>query len=408
VANTATASAAEHDVLNHTIDVDSHEMAPTHVWGEMFGENSSNLARAAAVMLAQLGDNSVVYPDLADRADITEQTVWTTKGPPAPGAFDFKRRLEVLDLMGTQRQLVFPTSALLSFAMLVSASSGGALIRKFGLENSPEVEAMLWGVIREYNDWALRTTTEHPDRYRAATLVVARTVDELMAQATDLAERGARALWLPGAMPPAGRSPADHDLDPFWSLMEDTNVAVTLHIGTDSGFRATDTWARALPEFEPVKLDSAEITFDPFTASTVHMVPANYLTAMVMGGVFERHPRLRFGALELGSSWLGPLAEHLDVWAAGPFRRRMSTILTMPPSEYIARNVRVTPFYFEPIDLYLERHAALQDCYCYSTDYPHQEGGADAKARLYAKVKPLGDDVVRKFFASNGEWLLPA
>jgi predicted TIM-barrel fold metal-dependent hydrolase len=212
---------------------------------------------------------------------------------------------------------------------------------------------------------------------------------------------------MPSAAPPAGLSPADHDLDPFWSLMEERKVAVTLHIGTDNGFRATDQWAKALPEFEPVKLDSAEITFDPYTASTVHMVPANYLTAMVMGGVFERHPELRFGAIELGSSWLGPLAEHLDVWAAGPFRKRMATILSMAPSEYIARNVRVTPFYFEPIDLYLERYTGLRDCYCYSTDYPHQEGGPEAKARSYEKVAPLGHDMVRKYFITNGKWLMP-
>ena len=404
MATSATSSDVAFD-FGLAIDVDSHEMAPTHVWGDMFGEHSARFADAAMGILSKLGDNSVVAPGLADAAEINEHSVWHTKGPAAPGAFDFSRRLDVLDVMGTGRQLVFPTSALLSFCALLG---GERMLSMFGLEPSPDTDEMLWGVIREYNDWALRTTAGHADRYRAAALVVARTLDELMAQATDLVERGAKALWLPSAKPPAGLSPADHALDPFWSMVEETNVAVALHIGTDSGFRATEVWAKALPEFEPVKLDSAEITFDPFTASTVHLVPANYLTAMVMGGVFERHPRLRFGIIELGSSWLAPLAEHLDVWAAGPFRKRMAGILTMPPSAYIARNVRVTPFYFEPIDVYLERHPSLHDCYCYSTDYPHQEGGPEAKARLFEKVRPFGDDVVRKFFVTNGEWLLPA
>ena len=95
------------------------------------------------------------------------------------------------------------------------------------------------------------------------------------------------------------------------------------------------------------------------------------------------------------------------MWAAGPFRKRISTILTMAPSAYLARNVRVTPFYFEPVDVFLERYPQLQDCYCYSTDYPHQEGGANSKARSYELVKPFGDEMVRKYFVSNGEWLLP-
>jgi predicted TIM-barrel fold metal-dependent hydrolase len=401
--NLETAS-SDAEALHGNLDVDSHEMAPTHAWEKMFGEHSGRFARLAEARLANLGDNSVVQPGLVDSAEITEYSVWNSKGPAAPGAFDFDRRLAVLDAMGTRRQLVFPTSALFSFNAL---TGGGQSLKLFGLSPSAETDEMLWGMLHEYNEWALRTTRAHADRYRPVGLVVSRSVDELTTEANALVDGGARALWLPGSTPPAGRSPADHDLDPFWTLMEDANVAVTLHIGTDTGFRATDVWARALPEFEPAKLDSAEITFDPFTATTVQFVPQNYLTAMVMGGVFERHPRLRFGALELGSSWLGPLAEHLDIWAAGPFRKRMSSILTMPPSAYIARNVRVTPFYFEPIDVYLERHPTVLDCYCYSTDYPHQEGGVESKARLYAKVKPFGEDVVRKFFVTNGEWLLP-
>jgi predicted TIM-barrel fold metal-dependent hydrolase len=403
---TVTDSGPALDVLTQSIDVDSHEMAPTHVWGEMFGENSSRFADAAMGMLSKLGDNSVVYPGIRDDAEINAHSVWNAKGPTAPGAFDFQRRIEVLDVMGTQRQLVFPTSALLSFTCLLDR--GGRLRRMFGLDDTPEVSEMLWGVIREYNRWAVRTTAEHADRYRAATLMVAHSVDDLMREATDMVASGARAIWLPDASPPGGVSPADHALDPFWSLLEEADVAATLHIGTQSGFRASEQWAKVLPEFEPVKLDSAEITFEPFTATSMYMVPSNFLIAMVMGGVFERHPNLRFGALEQGASWLGSLAEHLDAWATGPFRKRMATILSMPPSGYFARNVRVTPFYFEPIDVYLERYPGLVDCYAYSSDYPHQEGGPESKARLFEKIRPFGDEVVRKFFVDNGEWLLPA
>ena len=36
------------------------------------------------------------------------------------------------------------------------------------------------------------------------------------------------------------------------------------------------------------------------------------LTSMVMGGVFERFPALRFGIIEFGAQWIGPLAERMD------------------------------------------------------------------------------------------------
>jgi predicted TIM-barrel fold metal-dependent hydrolase len=78
------------------------------------------------------------------------------------------------------------------------------------------------------------------------------------------------------------------------------------------------------------------------------------------------------------------------------------------PSEYIARNVRVTPYHFESVDSYIERYPYLADVYCYSSDYPHREGGRESKQVFYEKLAPLGEDVVEKFFFTNGELLLPA
>jgi hypothetical protein len=129
---------------------------------------------------------------------------------------------------------------------------------------------------------------------------------------------------------------------------------------------------------------------------------------MVLGGVFERHPSLRFGAIELGAHWLGPLAENLDMWAEKVFARRLAGKLSLKPSEYLARNVRVTPHNIvEPLAMFFERYPQVADCYCYSTDYPHLEGGRHIKARVAEMLTPLGEAVAAKYFAGNGEWLLP-
>ena len=393
---------AESSALMRTTDVDSHEMAPTHVWGKMFGENTARFGELGKHVFARLKDNNVVRPELNDDAEITRESVWQMKGPGAPGAFDFRRRLQVLDSMGTRRQLVFPTSALMAFSAMYSSS----VLRDIGIEATAETMATLKGVCDEYNAWTLKTTAGYGDRYRPAAMLVASNPHELITRAADLIEAGARALWLPTSAPPAGRSPADPDLDPFWAMAAAAKVPVVLHIGTEGGFRASQQWAAA-PAFHREKVDSLEITLEPFGATTLYMVPSAYVTAMVMGGVFERHPELRFGVIELGASWFGPLAEHLDVWAATPFKTRMSSILSMPPSAYFARTIRVTPFYFERVNTYFERWPELQDCYCSSTDYPHQEGGRGAKERFYEMVKPFGQEIVEKFFVTNGEWLMP-
>jgi predicted TIM-barrel fold metal-dependent hydrolase len=128
---------------------------------------------------------------------------------------------------------------------------------------------------------------------------------------------------------------------------------------------------------------------------------------MVLGGVFERHPDLRFGVIELSASWVGPLAERLDMWADKMFASRFRENLSMRPSAYIARNVRVTPFHFEPLARYLDRYPHLSDVYCYSTDYPHFEGGQDSKRAFADALSGVSADLRDKFFYRNGAFLLP-
>ncbi|MCV7065900.1 hypothetical protein H7H51_09515 [Mycolicibacterium farcinogenes] len=79
----------------------------------------------------------------------------------------------------------------------------------------------------------------------------------------------------------------------------------------------------------------------------------------------------------------------------------------MKPSEYVARNVRVSPFNFEPVDRYIQDDPELADVFCYSTDYPHVEGTKDSMNKMLAKVEPLGEEITTKFFRTNAEWLLP-
>jgi len=177
-------------------------------------------------------------------------------------------------------------------------------------------------------------------------------------------------------------------------------------VGSDLGFLSSSEWSNA-PAFKPHKL-ALEVGLEPYSYSTLHLAIEHFLTVMVMGGAFERHPSLRFGAIELGAHWLGPLADSLDMWATKVFARRMENTISMKPSEYLARNVRVTPHnVVEPVAEFFRRYPRLASCYCYSTDYPHLEGGAHIKTKVYEMLKPLGDELLEKYFVANGEWLLP-
>jgi predicted TIM-barrel fold metal-dependent hydrolase len=215
-----------------------------------------------------------------------------------------------------------------------------------------------------------------------------------------------RNLWIPASVPPGGKSPADRAISPFWSLCEEADATVQLHLGFEN-FMQTDVW-RQIPEFRLTEIRSLEFTCDPWTLATVHMPAANFLTVMILGGVFERHPGLRFGVIETGAYWVGPLAESLDMWADVSIKQRqLEGVLSKRPSEYLSDNVRVTPFIFEPVDMYFERYG-LESVFCYGSDYPHAEGGKHQVDAFAAKLAPLGSDILEKFFVSNGEFLMPS
>lgn len=392
--------------MGHAIDVDTHEMIPFHMWGTFFGEDiAAKLAACeSSPLLTGLGENSNVRPDIAaDNAEITYETTQILKGCGAPGAIDLTRRAEVMDMQGVDRALVFPGFGLVGYVMANTPEFARTVI---GLPYSVEESRDLGhAIIRASNEWAVRSNAgDSARRLSTVGLITTESVTGMIEQARALIARGIRALWIPSGTPPADTSPADPAFDPFWQLLADNDVAALLHIGTDSTF-SNPMWSNNVAAFVPFG-SSAEFILSPYAGATMHSAAEYFITTMVLGGVFERFPTLRFGALELGAQWLGPLADRLDIWA-GVFPKALTGVLSMKPSEYVARNVRVAPFHFEPIDLFFERHPDLASCFCFSSDYPHVEGGKEAKRRFAERLERLGPEVMEKFFVSNGAWLLP-
>jgi predicted TIM-barrel fold metal-dependent hydrolase len=403
----------ERPLLERTLDVDGHEFAPPHLWGEIFGPTAERLATVCAPFIAAMGEDYIARPrQAADDAAMTAENVWTLRHTGAPGAFDMRRRLEAMDLMGVRRQLIFPSFGLWGQILSTGPDGGGSIAQAMqnllgeGL-GPEESRALGCAGIDEHNDWAVRTTALAPDRLRpVGMLKPARDADDLIGQARGLLDRGLKGLLINTGSPPAGLSPAAPELDPFWALMAERDAPVMAHVGSDLGFLGSSEWSNA-PAFAPNKL-ALEVGLEPYSFSTIHLAVEHFLTVMVMGGVFERHPRLRFGAIELGAHWLGPLADNLDMWATKVFARRLKPTLSKLPSAYLAHNVRVTPHnMIEPVAEFMVRYPRLASCYCYSTDYPHLEGGAFVRDKVHAMLAPLGDAALENYFVTNGTWLLP-
>jgi len=69
----------------------------------------------------------------------------------------------------------------------------------------------------------------------------------------------------------------------------------------------------------------------------------------IFDGVFDRFPRLKWGAIELGASWVPSFMRFLDSAAAAFHREERTQKLSARPSEIVRRQFRATPYPHEDV-----------------------------------------------------------
>jgi predicted TIM-barrel fold metal-dependent hydrolase len=228
------------------------------------------------------------------------------------------------------------------------------------------------------------------------------TIEGAIAEAERVIDGGARAVFIQDGVAPGGFSPAAPEVDPLWALLAKANVPVTFHIGAQQGFFGSGAWPDA-ELLRPGSFSTGE-PVGPHMLATMHMSPQNYLTCMIFGGVFDRHPALRVGLIELGAMWVGPFVDLLEDRIE--LSRRVRSALKRRPKEIFSEQIRVTPFFWEKTARQIERYG-MPEIYAFSTDFPHPEGGTDPIGRMGSDIKPLGEEAVEAFFVRNAALLLP-
>jgi predicted TIM-barrel fold metal-dependent hydrolase len=354
-------------------DLDSHLQVAVSQWGEVFGEAS---ARVGSPFIGNQ------FFDETDEPERTPESIWKTKGTGAPGASTPEGRLATMDLMGIERQLIFPQIVLAAPAW----------------SDHPNAAK----VLREYNDAVLRWTKVGAGRLRPTALLNLSTIEGAIAEAERVVAGGARAVFIQDGVAPGGLSPAAPAVDPLWALLSEADCPVTLHIGGQGGFSRSDAWADA-DLLRPGTHHTGE-PVGPHMLATMQLSPQNYLAAMIYGGVFDRHPRLRVGVIELGAMWVGPFVDLLE--DRMQMSRRLRETLQRRPTDVFVEQIRVTPFFWERTARQIERYG-MPEVYAFSTDFPHPEGGTDPIGKMGADIEPLGDAAIEAFFVSNAELLLP-
>ena len=120
----------------------------------------------------------------------------------------------------------------------------------------------------------------------------------------------------------------------------------------------------AVPDFHGGDANFTSITYLPISTSVQQT-----LAALIIDGVFDKFPRLKWGAIELGASWLPGWLRNLDS-AAHAFVKNEERLrkLSDKPSEIARRQLRVTPYPHEDSGWIIQN--SHEEMCLFSTDYP--------------------------------------
>jgi predicted TIM-barrel fold metal-dependent hydrolase len=114
----------------------------------------------------------------------------------------------------------------------------------------------------------------------------------------------------------------------------------------------------------------------------------------------ERFPSLRVGVIEQGASWVPSWMRFMDS-SFDAFRRGEERLrsLSLRPSEYVRRQIRVTPYPAEDAGWIIENSG--DEICLFSSDYPHVEGGRNPIKRFEATVGELSEVRRQRFYHDN-------
>jgi predicted TIM-barrel fold metal-dependent hydrolase len=316
------------------------------------------------------------HDDEAFRAG-AEANILLRKNYEALGAFRAADRPATLDYLGFASQLVFST----------------ACLSNFGLEQRGEVE-LAAEAARAHN--RLMTEFCSVDRRLLATgyvpLIDRKRAPEIAREAIAL---GAKAIVIPSRHPP-GFSPSHVELDALWAVVQEAGLPILFHVGGEEKMSAAYL-ENGLPKVKD--FHGGDENFTSLTFMTIPLSVWQTLSALVIDGVFDRFPDLKFGAIELGASWLPSLIRFMDSGAAAFAREERLQTLSGRPSEILRRQLRVTPYPHEDT-AWIIANSGEEMC-LFSSDFPHIEGGRNPLKRFSDALQGASAQAQRRFYRDN-------
>jgi len=313
------------------------------------------------------------------RAD-EEAEIMARKNFAATGSFVAEDRPRALDLLGFSSQLVFNTFH-------------NRRLRDW--EHGDDLE-LADGVARAHNRGMVEFCAVDP-RLLPTCYVPLADFDRAAAMAREAVELGAAALLVASGCP-RRHSPSHVRLDPVWAIAQEAEIPVVFHVGGTGDLIEPGYFQNGLPV--PPDFHGGEENFRSVDYMGIPHPPMQTLATMIFDGVLDRFPTLRIGVIEQGAIWVPSWLRQMEA-AFDAFERHEERLrrLSLRPTEYARRQIRVTPYPTDDVGWIIE-NSAPEIC-MFSSDYPHVEGGRRPLERFEASLGDADESIRRRFYCTT-------
>ncbi|HZT65103.1 MAG TPA: amidohydrolase family protein [Acidimicrobiales bacterium] len=220
--------------------------------------------------------------------------------------------------------------------------------------------------IQAHNRWLVDWCGEFPERRAGMGQIFLNDVDDAIEDVRWIKEHGLRGGVLLPNIPPDVKwlKPLyDPEYDRLWAVCQDLDIPVHIHGGTGA------------PDYG--KYPVAMLLY----INEVSFYSQRPFVQLLLSGVFERFPRLKFVMTEQGCAWIPPLLARLDktlaqirkTGATGEIRYGPDAILPKSATEYFHQNCWVGVSQPGPDDASARYEIGI-DRFMWGSDYPHDEG----------------------------------
>ncbi|MFZ0668111.1 MAG: amidohydrolase family protein [Acidimicrobiales bacterium] len=286
-----------------------------------------------------------------------------------PGCFDVDERVKDMNAGGVLASMNFPSFPGFSGRLFAAC----------------EDKDLALAVLRAYNDWHIDDWCgSHPGRFIPMALPVLWDPDLAAAEVRRVSEKGVHSITFTENPATLGY-PSFHSehWDPLWKAVCDTDVVVSIHLGSSGKLAVT----------------AADAPMDVM----ITLQPMNICAAaadLLWSRVIKEYPDIKFALSEGGTGWIPYFLDRLDrtydmhhLWTGQDFKGKI-------PSE-IFREHFLTCFIADKVGVEL-RHMIGIDNIAWECDYPHSDSSwPEAPEELAEVAADVPDPELAKITYEN-------